>query len=103
MNANSYAVVYFKKDNTYSIIADSKKIKNQKIVKVYHEETKSWNSGEIVLRGTEKSCLNYAKFELSKTDAKFVASDDDKTEAEDPQESFVKSNAKNSSKSNFNL
>ena len=51
-----FLCVYFKKDNTYTIIKDENgKLKNCKRANVRDEATNKWQTGEIVYRGINQS------------------------------------------------
>ena len=52
MSESNFLCVYFKKDNTYTIIEDIKnKLKNSKKSNIKNELSGVWEIGEIVYRG----------------------------------------------------
>lgn len=95
MSDKLFAVVYFEIDNTYVVIPEAKKLKNQKKAKVFDRETNKWYTGDIVYRGNNKLCQKYIDFKLS--NATFMPTDDDATEVEAVQDEVANRADKNSS------
>lgn len=76
---SNFIVVYFKSDNSFSIIEDiNNKFKNSDNVKVLFDD--KWCIGEKVFMGSKKKCQSFADFEFRK--AKFVPTDDSDVEIE---------------------
>ena len=77
MSENSI-LVFFPKENKYSIIDDSnKKFKNQKKIKVKSDAGK-WVTGEIKFTGNEEMCIKYARHKYSDTD--YQPTEDEETQ-----------------------
>ena len=76
-----YLAVSFSNIKSYSIVQDaSNKLKNQKKANVFNKVDGSWKKGDIVCRGSKKSCLKYCQVTLD--DFFYLDMEEDETDLE---------------------
>ncbi len=87
MSKNSnFLCVYFSKDNTYTVVNDSKGLCRHKSKANVKDLNGSWVVGDIRFRGTENQCIKYGK--SLEDSPEYVPTDDDESELDSHDENF---------------
>lgn len=97
IRANQFMLIYFSRDNTWTICKNEKGLfreKNEKIM-VRDAVTKKWFAGKIKMIGTEDQCKEYG--EKRYENGEFFSSDNEVKKVEESPERVVSHKSKNAS------